>query len=126
MCIRDSSSHVGVKGASPARRTQEKSPSQPVSFPRADLRRDLLRWSLCKTFVHQFAVIAKPKPPPQKRRVKRHQGGSGGSRQPVMRRPAIIKRAPGLAAVKHKQQVAVRVALSERHEKASSALASVQ
>ena len=108
------------------RRTQEKSPSQPVSFPRADLRRDLLRWSLCKTFVHQFAVIAKPKPPPQKRRVKRHQGGSGGSRQPVMRRPAIIKRAPGLAAVKHKQQVAVRVALSERHEKASSALASVQ
>jgi hypothetical protein len=52
----------------------------------------LLRWSLCKTFVHQFAVIAKPKPPPQK----------------------------------HKQQVAVRGALSERYEKASSALASVQ
>lgn len=84
----------------------------------------MLRWSLCKTFVHQFAVIAKPKPPPQKSRVKRHQGG--GSRQPVMRRPAIIKRARRLAAVKHKQQVAVRVALSERHEKASSALASVQ
>jgi hypothetical protein len=86
----------------------------------------LLRWSLCKTFVHQFAVIAKPKPPPQKSKVKRHQGGSGGGRQPVMRRPAIIKRAPGLAAVKHKQQVAVRGALSERYEKASSALASVQ
>jgi hypothetical protein len=31
-----------------------------------------------------------------------------------MRRPAIIKRAPGLAAVKHKQQVAVRGALSTR------------
>jgi hypothetical protein len=43
-----------------------------------------------------------------------------------MRRPAIIKRAPGLAAVKHKQQVAVRGALSEPYEKASSALASVQ
>src|ERR1019366_2782858 len=72
------------------------------------------------------AVIAKPKPPPQKSKVKRYQGGSGGGRQPVMRRPAIIKRAPGLAAVKHKQQVAARGALSERYEKASSALASVQ
>jgi hypothetical protein len=32
------------------------------------------------------AVIAKPKPPPQKSKVKRHQGGSGGGRQPVIRR----------------------------------------
>jgi hypothetical protein len=59
-------------------------------------------------------------------RAFRHHGGSGGGRQPVMRRPAIIKRAPGLAAIKHQQQVAARGALSERYEKASSALASVQ
>jgi len=83
----------------------------------------LLRGSVCKTFVYQFAVIAKPKPPPQKSKVKR-QGGSGGGRQPFRHR-VEPKRAP-LAAVKHKQQVAARGALSERYEKASSALASVQ
>src|ERR1019366_5935657 len=69
-------------------------------------------------------MIAKPKPP-QKGKVKRHQGGSGGGRQPFRHR-VEPKRAPGLAAVKHKQQVAARGALSERYEKASSALASVQ
>jgi hypothetical protein len=84
----------------------------------------LLRGSVCKTFVHQFAVIAKPKPPPQKSKVKR-QGGIGGGRQPF-RHQVEPKRALGLAAVKHKQQVAARGALSERYEKASSALASVQ
>jgi hypothetical protein len=85
----------------------------------------LLRGSVCKTFVYQFSVIAKPKPPPQKSKVKRHQGGSGGGRQPFRHR-VEPKRAPGLAAVKHKQQMAARGALSERYEKASSALASVQ
>jgi hypothetical protein len=110
-------------GAAPARRKQEKSPAPSTSDPRAQLR-ELLRWSLCKTFVHQFSLIAKRQPPPAKKR----QGGQGegGGRQPFLRRPAIIKRAPGLAAVKHAQQVAARGALSERCEKASSALAPVQ
>ena len=84
----------------------------------------MLRWSLCKTFVHQFAVIAKPSPKAKKRKVKRRRGGSGG-RQPVMRQLAT-KRAPGLAAVKYAQQVAKRGALSERYEKAIGALAAVQ
>jgi hypothetical protein len=84
----------------------------------------LLRGSVCKTFVYQFTVIAKPKPSPQKSKVKR-QGGSGGGRQPFRHR-VEPKRMPGLAAVKHKQQVAERGALSERYEKASSALACVQ
>ena len=79
---------------------------------------------MCKTFVYQFSVIAKPKPPPQKSKVKR-QGGSGGGRQPFRHR-VEPKRMPGLAAVKHAQQMVKRGALSERYEKASSALASVQ
>jgi hypothetical protein len=85
----------------------------------------LLRGSVCKTFVYQFSVIAKRKPPQQKSKVKR-QGGSGGGRQPFRHR-VEPKRAPGLAAVKYKQQVAARGALSDRYEeKASSALACVQ
>jgi hypothetical protein len=84
----------------------------------------LLRWSLCKTFVHQFSVIAKPSPKAKKRKGG-HWGDSGG-RQPVVRRQLATKRAPGLAAVKHAQQVAKRGALSERYEKAVGALAAVQ
>jgi hypothetical protein len=70
-------------------------------------------------------VIAKRKPPPQKSKVKRHQGGSGGGRRPFRHR-VEPKRMPGLAAAKHAQQMVKRGALSERYEKASSALASVQ
>jgi len=84
----------------------------------------LLRWSVCKTFVYQFSVIAKPSP--KEKKSKGGSWGDSGGRQPVIRRPAIIKRAPGLAAVKHRQQEAARGALSERYEKASSALACVQ
>jgi hypothetical protein len=83
----------------------------------------LLRGSVCKTFVYQFSVIAKPKPKEKKR--KGGYWGDSGGRQPFRHR-VEPKRAPGLAAVKHKQQVAARGALSERHEKAGTALASVQ
>jgi hypothetical protein len=83
----------------------------------------LLRGSVCKTFVHQFAVIAKRKPPTQKR--KGGFWGDSGERQPF-RRWAKPNCKLGLAAVKHAQQVAKRGALSERYEKASSALAAVQ
>jgi hypothetical protein len=95
----------------------------PVSDPRAELRRELLRWSLCKTFVFQFSVIAKPSPKAKKRKGG-HWGDSGG-RQPV-RRQFPTKRAPGLAAVKHAQQLAGRGGLAERQEKAIGALAAVQ
>ena len=78
---------------------------------------------MCKTFVYQFSVIAKPSPKEKKR--KGGYWGDSGGRQPFRHR-VEPKRAPGLAAVKHKQQVAARGALSERYEKASSALASVQ
>jgi hypothetical protein len=84
-----------------------------------------LRGSLCKTFVFQFSVIAKPSPKAKKRKVKRRRGGSGGGRQPFRHR-VEPKRAPGLAAVIYAQQVAKRGALSERYEKAIGALAAVQ
>jgi hypothetical protein len=83
----------------------------------------LLRWSACKTFVHQFSVIAKREPPPTKR--KGGQGGGSGGWQPRLWRPATNHK-PGLAAVKHAQAMAERGALSQRYEKASSALAGVQ
>jgi hypothetical protein len=58
---------------------------------------------LCKTFLHQFSLIAKRPPPPP---AKKRQGGpgDGDGRQPFRHR----KRAPGLAAVKHAQQEAAR------------------
>jgi hypothetical protein len=74
----------------------------------------LLRWSVCKTFVHQFSVIAKRKPPTKKR--KGGFWGDSGERQPF-RRWAKPNCKLGLAAVKHAQQVAKRGALSERYEK---------
>jgi hypothetical protein len=72
-----------------------------------------------KTFVYQFSVIAKRKPTPQKR--KGGFWGDSGERQPF-RRWAKPNCKLGLAAVKHAQQVAKRGALSQRYEKASSAL----
>jgi hypothetical protein len=110
-------------GAAAARRKQEKSPTPSASDPRAQPR-ELLRWSLCKTFVHQFLLIAKRQPPPP---AKKRQGrqDDGGGRQPFRHR-VEPKRAPGLAAVKHAQQKAARGALSESYEKASSVLAGVQ
>jgi len=83
----------------------------------------LLRGSVCKTFVYQFSVIAKPSPKEKKR--KGGSWGDSGGRKPFRHR-VEPKRMPGLAAVKHAQQVAARGALSERYEKAIGALAAVQ
>jgi hypothetical protein len=65
------------------------------------LRHELRRWGLCRTFVHQFRLIA--------RRVlqtvwpaKRHRG-RGGVWRPYRMTP---KHVPGLAAVKHVQEQA--------------------
>jgi len=67
--------------------------------PAEQLRAELRRWSLCRTFVHQFEVMAKPAPPvPAKAKVgRRGKKGKGG----VWRSYALpLKRKRGLAAVK--------------------------
>jgi hypothetical protein len=74
-----------------------KKPSKPD--PAEELRAELRRWSLCRTFVHQFGVIAKPAPPvPAKAKVgqrgKKGKGGAWRSYAPP------LKRKRGLAAVK--------------------------
>ena len=105
--------------------------SAPAANPRAELRRELRRWSLCKGFVYQFSLIAKREPP--KQRTGGHRGGGKGGRRPHIRR---IKAVRGLAAVKHAQQSAERGSLmkrsafaeasADRQEKAFGALAAVQ
>jgi hypothetical protein len=92
----------------------------PVSDLRAELRRNLRLWSLCKTFVHQFSLVAKRESP--KKRTHGQWGDSGG-RQPVGKQP---KPSRGRAAVKHAQQVAECGRLAERQERAIGALAAVQ
>jgi hypothetical protein len=64
------------------------------------LRHELRRWGLCRTFVHQFRLLAqraKPNPAPAKKRKRR----GGGIWRPYRVAP---KREPGLAAIKHAQQ----------------------
>ena len=95
---------------------------EPPPDPRSELRRELDRWSLCKRFVHQFALMAKPKPREKKRKTG-HRGDSGGWTSRLWRPTPITPPKLGLAAVKHAQQSARR---SAQQEKAFAALAAVQ
>jgi len=71
-----------VKGASPARRTQEEKPLAAGQFsPRRSPPR-LAALESVQDVCPSVAVIAKPKPPPQKRRVK--PSSRAQRRQPVM------------------------------------------
>jgi hypothetical protein len=47
--------------------------------PMEQLRAELRRWSLCRTFVHQFSIIAQPAPAAAKasKPTRRKQGGAG-------------------------------------------------
>jgi hypothetical protein len=94
-----------------------------VVDPRAELRRALLRWSLCKTFVHQFLLIARPSSKKEKRKSG-HWGDKGGRQ--LVRRCPTTEHVPGLAAVKHAQKMVERGGLVEKQEKAIGALAAVQ
>jgi hypothetical protein len=80
---------------------------------------------LCRRFVYQFSLIAKPKPKPTpplpKKRRGRH-GGSDGRRLRRQRPTPIRARKLGLAAVKHQQQQAER---TEQQGRAFVALAHV-
>ena len=49
-----------ARTGSPKGGPDAKAAATPISDPRAELRRELLRGSVCKTFVYQFSVIAKP------------------------------------------------------------------
>jgi hypothetical protein len=84
------------------------------------LRRELDRWCACKRFVYQFSLLAKPQPRPKKRA-----GGQGsfGVQKSGLWRPS--KHKPGLAAVKHAQQLAERTAHTEQQGRAFAALAHV-
>jgi hypothetical protein len=97
----------------------------PVADPHAKLRRELLRWSLCRTFKHQFALIARPKAKPKPRGDK--QGGKGDDAPPKLWRPwrQTHPKKPklGLAAAKHKQAMAAR---GKQAERAFGALARAQ
>lgn len=71
----------------------------PKPDPAEQLRAELRRWSLCRTFVHQFGVIAKPAPtaPPKGKVSRRGKKGRDG----VWRGYAPpLKRKRGLAAVR--------------------------
>lgn len=69
------------------------------------LRAALHRWNLCRTFVHQFAVIARRATAPI---IKRRAGqGRGEAWTPWRVAPP---RQPGLAAIKHAQQRPERIA----------------
>ena len=117
-----------AKASSPKKAPEAKATPPPETDARAQLRRELDRWSLCRRFVYQFSLIAKPKPKPPppsaKKRRGRHGGGDGwrGRRW----RPTPIKaRKLGLAAVKHKQQQAERTERTEQQGRAFVALAHV-
>jgi hypothetical protein len=87
------------------------------------LRRDLLPWSLRKTFLHQFATLARPPPKPTKR--KGGHWGDGGSRTlPLWRPQPIAPPKVGLAAFKHAQRHGGE--RPAQHGKAFRALAAVQ
>jgi hypothetical protein len=99
-----------------------KARAPPVIASRASLRAELLRGSACKTFTHQFSVMAKRQP-----RAPERQGWWHGAWQPRMWKPAPIEPPKlGLAAAKHAQGLAAHMAQGERYRKASHALASVQ
>jgi hypothetical protein len=66
---------------------------------------------LCRRFVYQFSLIAKPKPkplPPSAKKRKGRHGGSEGWRGRRWRPTPIKARKLGLAAIKHQQQQAER------------------
>jgi hypothetical protein len=65
------------------------------------LRDELRRWGLCRTFVHQFRLIARRAEPKATPATKTKGRGGGGTWRPYRVAP---KRVPGLAAVKHAQQ----------------------
>ena len=93
-----------------------------AATPRAD------RWSLCRRFVYQFSLIAKPKPkppPPSAKKRKGRHGGDDGWRGRRWRPTPIKARKLGLAAVKHKQQQAERTERTEQQGRAFVALAHV-
>jgi hypothetical protein len=71
----------------------------------------LRQWSLCKTFVHQFKLIAERIIPRSSEPTKRRKKGEGKAdwwRHPWSRFRPTPKVARGLAAVKHEQQQEAR------------------
>ena len=81
---------------SESRRLTEEAPG-----PSQALRDALRRFSLCRGFVHQFALLARPAVAKPKRKIKG--GGSRGARPPWLTIKAM-KRKPGLAAAKAAQR----------------------
>ena len=83
---------------------------------------------MCRRFVYQFSLIAKPKPkppPPSAKKRRGRHGGSDGWRRRRWRPTPIKARKLGLAAVKHKQQQAERTERTEQQGRAFVALAHV-
>ncbi len=113
-----------ARASSPTKAPEAKATPPPEIDARAQLRRELDRWSLCRRFVYQFSVTAKPKPKPPPPSAKKRRVRRGGSRwKPRRWRPRPTKtRKLGLAAVKHQQQQAER---TEQRGSAFVALAHV-
>lgn len=116
----------GTKRAATAEKTVSPSPDA-APDPREALRRELYRWSACRTFVHQFSLIAKPKPRAVKRKWGR--GGDGHRQLRLWRSRRVRERKLGLVATKHAQAEArakaARAAQTEQQGRAFVALAHV-
>jgi hypothetical protein len=118
-----------ARASSPTKAPEANATPPPETDARAQLRRELDRWSLCRRFVYQFSLVAKPKPKPQPSSAKkwrgRHRRGGDGWRRHTPHRWRSTRskaRKLGLAAVKHQQQQAERI---EQQGRAFVALAHV-